>query len=334
MPKTSNINKLLKYLTPDQTSADFAEFDNQVSLLKDQLKEKITIKTLEDVQNQLEKFKKKFNLQPLLDSMSKLQASFDVKSQELYDEIETKGLELSNADKERVDSLRMDILDLQVQLSTLEDTRKTDLEEIYTSIPNLSDLEDMVNEMMLEISSRLDTLEEIEKEEMEDWQKKIDELRRELMNRISNIGGGNMNRQIFIGGVNPLTRFTDINLKAGSNVTITYATNNATQKVDVTFSATGGGGGSVRSIQSISASQTADSVSGTDYVYLCNGTFTLTMPDASGNTNLYTIKNIGTGVITINTTSSQTIDGSLTITMPLQYTSVDLVSDTANWNIT
>jgi len=45
-----------------------------------------------------------------------------------------------------------------------------------------------------------------------------------------------MNRQMFIGGVDPLTKYTDMNLKAGPNCTITYANNNATGKVDVTIS--------------------------------------------------------------------------------------------------
>lgn len=143
-----------------------------------------------------------------------------------------------------------------------------------------------------------------------------------------------MSRQIFIGGADPLTRYTDINLKAGSNVTITYANNNTTKKVDITIASTGGGGGSVRSINSVSTPTTAGSTSGTDYVYLVSGTTTITLPTAVGNTNLYTIKNVGTGVVTINTTSSQTIDGSLTVSMPVQYTAVDLISDTANWNVT
>jgi hypothetical protein len=144
-----------------------------------------------------------------------------------------------------------------------------------------------------------------------------------------------MNRQILIGGVDPLTRYTDINLKSGSNVTITYVNNNTTKKVDVTISSTGGGGGgTVRSINNVSVDTAAGSTSGTDYVYLCSGTMTLTLPDATTNTNLYTVKNVGTGMIIINTTSSQTIDGGLTALLRVQYTSVDLISDTANWNVT
>ncbi len=84
-----------------------------------------------------------------------------------------------------------------------------------------------------------------------------------------------------------------------------------------------------------SVSTLAASASQTDYVYLCSGTMTLTLPDATAsNTNLYTIKNVGSGTVTVNTTSAQTIDGNLTITMPVQYTSIDVISDTANWGIT
>jgi hypothetical protein len=55
--------------------------------------------------------------------------------------------------------------------------------------------------------------------------------------------------------------------------------------------------------------------------------------DAVGNNNNYVIKNVGTGVITIDTTSSQTIDGSLTAPIKVQYLSLTLISDGANWNI-
>lgn len=167
----------------------------------------------------------------------------------------------------------------------------------------------------------------------------LDELRPEVASRLlrSIPEGKSMNRNISIGGNSSvLSKYTDINLKAGANVALTYANNPTTHNVDVTISATGGGGGGIsRSINSISTSQPAGSTPATDYVYLCTGTLTLTMPDATaGNTNLYTVKNVGTGVVTVNTTSAQTIDGSPTAILPLQYTSIDLESDTANWNIT
>ena len=71
----------------------------------------------------------------------------------------------------------------------------------------------------------------------------------------------------------------------------------------------------------------------TDYVYLASNTINITLPTAVDNQNLYTIKNVGTGTVTINTTSSQTIDGSLTAPIRVQYLSLTLVSNGANWNI-
>jgi hypothetical protein len=104
---------------------------------------------------------------------------------------------------------------------------------------------------------------------------------------------------------------------------------------DGTWSTPAGGSGSgiTRSVASISTATTAGSSAVTDYVYLVSGTTTLTLPTAVGNSNCYTVKNVGTGTVTIATTSAQTIDGSASASLPVKYTSVDLISDGANWNV-
>ena len=89
-----------------------------------------------------------------------------------------------------------------------------------------------------------------------------------------------------------------------------------------------------RVISSPTTNTSAGSAAGTDYVYLATNTITITLPTAVGNQNQYTIKNIGTGVISIATTSSQTIEGSASpITINVQYVSLTLVSNGANWFI-
>lgn len=90
------------------------------------------------------------------------------------------------------------------------------------------------------------------------------------------------------------------------------------------------GSGITRTITSIAAPTTAGSTASVDYVYLVSGTTTLTLPTAVGNTNRYTVKNVS-GSTTIATTSAQTIDGSSTATLPVVYSSLDLVSDGSNW---
>ena len=88
-----------------------------------------------------------------------------------------------------------------------------------------------------------------------------------------------------------------------------------------------------RIISVITTNTVATFNSGVDYVYLASNTISVTLPTAVANQSIYTVKNKGTGVITINTTSSQTIDGSVSITLPVQYEAVSLVSDGSNWNI-
>lgn len=92
-------------------------------------------------------------------------------------------------------------------------------------------------------------------------------------------------------------------------------------------------GGIVRSISSISSPTTAGATSGTDYVYFVTGTTTLTLPTAVGNTNSYKITNFDASLTTtVATTSSQTIDGSTTITL-IPNQSVEIISNNANWAI-
>lgn len=95
----------------------------------------------------------------------------------------------------------------------------------------------------------------------------------------------------------------------------------------------GGGSGITRSINSVSTSTTAGSTASTDYVYFCSGTITLTLPTAVSNLNRYTVKNTGTGVITVATSASQTIDGSPTLSITGPNQSYEVVSNNTNWEL-
>jgi hypothetical protein len=113
--------------------------------------------------------------------------------------------------------------------------------------------------------------------------------------------------------------------------------NGASGYIEVTeFYSSPGAGTPVitRLIQSVSTNTNAGATASTDYVYLVSGTTTITLPSAVGNTNLYTIKNVDSSLTTtINTTSSQTIDGSSTVTLSVANKSVDIVSDGSNWRL-
>ena len=66
----------------------------------------------------------------------------------------------------------------------------------------------------------------------------------------------------------------------------------------------------------------------------CTNTITITLPTAVGQSGrIHTIKNSGTGVITIATTSSQTIDGAATQSLATQWSKITVQSTGANWII-
>ena len=70
----------------------------------------------------------------------------------------------------------------------------------------------------------------------------------------------------------------------------------------------------------------------TDHIINCtSGTFNVTLPTAVSDTGReFIIKNSGAGTITVDTTSSQTIDGGSSVALA-QYESVTVISDGANW---
>lgn len=309
----------------------------EVASVTAKLKDNPTLKALRVFGQEIASFKKDFNLTPIIEAIDALEEEIKENQKNIVSEFENK----LTKEIEEVKTLIPEASEVVTPFDPLYLENKISLlrtEFLAKKDFNPAPLNESIASVRRELVSALRNIEGefkkgMKKDEIEDL---LEDLRREFLNKISNIGGGNANRQIFFSGVDVLTKYTDINIKAGSNVTITTNNNNATGKVDVTISATGGGGGAgiTRSINSVSTPTAAGNSSSVDYVYLVSGTTTITLPDAAGNTNLYTVKNVGSGVVTVDTTSSQTIDGSLTITLPVQYTSVDIESDTANWNIT
>lgn len=117
-------------------------------------------------------------------------------------------------------------------------------------------------------------------------------------------------------------------------LTITHSSINA---FTVTF--TGSTTGTIMASVGSPQPQTYVAISGTyailasDYfINATGGTFTATLPTAVGRAGqTFALKNSGTGVVTLATTSSQTIDGELTNVLAVRYQSVEVASDGANW---
>ena len=139
------------------------------------------------------------------------------------------------------------------------------------------------------------------------------------------------------GGANPnISTSISTNKLLGRSTAGTGVAEEITLGTGLTFSGTtlnAAGGGLTRSINTASSNTTAGNTAGTDYVYLVTGAFTITLPTPVSNTNSYTIKRTGAGVVEIATTSG-TIDGTpAPISINVQFVSLTLISDGTNWFI-
>jgi hypothetical protein len=118
----------------------------------------------------------------------------------------------------------------------------------------------------------------------------------------------------------------------GSNTTVIGNSSTTSAKIWGSLATTG-------RVMALTSKTAAYNVTATDEVIIADATssaFNVTLPTAVGVTGqTYTIKRINSGanIVTIATTSSQTIDGSTTAPIKLQYQSLTVVSDGANWHI-
>lgn len=351
MERRTKLQKILNRLdgTNERTASAIRDFEGGVKDLRDKLQNEIQVSTLEEVNLKINRLRKSVDLNPILENIKTLEASFKESILSILNNIETKSTELSllnsKNDKNlntKTSELGSEINTLRGELDTLIKNNQTELNLINNEISTIIESsKNLVSKEELKTSTEIAESAVIENKEQDkeikNVQESVEKLRRDMLIRVAEKGGGNMDRQIFIGGVDPLTKYTDINLKAGSNVTLTYTNNNTTKKVDVTIASSGGGGsvgGTVRQIQTISVSSTIGTVAGTDQVYLCDQGILITLPPALGDTNLYTIKNISNSSVAVVGDGAETIDDQANIIMPVKYTSVDLVSDGSNFKIT
>lgn len=73
----------------------------------------------------------------------------------------------------------------------------------------------------------------------------------------------------------------------------------------------------------------------TDHLLLMDtssAALTLTLPNSVGiKGKVYVVFNIGTKALTVNTTSTQTINGGTSLVLPQKYFHAEIFSDGANW---
>lgn len=116
----------------------------------------------------------------------------------------------------------------------ISDVKKKCLERIEETKESLGRLISEIESGLRDTNENLDA-------EIGEIRDTVERWRTDMLGRIANQGGGAMNRQILVNGVDVLTRYTDINL-TGS---LTATTNNGGRRVDIAFADTGAVWGSI-----------------------------------------------------------------------------------------
>ena len=135
----------------------------------------------------------------------------------------------------------------------------------------------------------------------------------------------------FLASTAGLDDLSDVAYTAGAgidNYVLTY--DHSTTSWGAEASQGGGGGFTYSAITADPAPAVKDTH------YSCTGTFTITLPAVSGTTagDQIRVKNIGSGTITIDGASSETVDVATTFAMDVQWSSITLVSNgSTGWEI-
>ena len=340
MDKTK-LKKLLTGLTNYDSGLGnaFKSVEKELMKVSDELWQKAEVRTAENAKKKIDSLKGDLDksVKSMLDSFEGFKKESGESNEILLGGLENKLREfkglIDGIDKSSKGGL--DKFETELSLLTNE------IKEIGGRKVVIPDFKKDIDQVEVDLSKLISSLRKDVEEGDEKLEEKIDELdkdfkdlRRDVMKVSGSHGGGNANRNISVNS-NPstLSRYTDLNIRAGTNITLSYTNNDNLHTTDLTIASSGGAGTS-RSISTVSVSSVVSSVASTDHVIIADQGILLTMPTAVSNTNLYTIKNVAASSVMVRADGAETIDGSANIILTTQYTAVDLISDSANWHVT
>ena len=324
------------------------QLESGIKQLTGKLQKQMSAKSLDEVNKVLADFQKKIDLTPIKKGLEDLKGSNGGIYEDLRKKIDTffasfsgrleSGLKrldseqtASLSNKDGLTRLEGDFKGKSTLLDEVKGSSEATKKELTSIAEELRGFVKDLNKRLLEQSLNGEQLEG----GLETLSDELTKLRQDMLSMIANVGGGNANRNIAIGGnTSVLSMFTDINWKPGSGITITYTNNQVTKYTDITIAANGGTTGITREINTIAVSSVVGSVAGIDYVTLASEGIKVTLPSPVSNLNQYTIKNISNSSVLIVGAGGETIDDETEIIMPVKYTALELISDNTNWKIT
>lgn len=262
--------KKLEGSLPDQEVLSLVEktIGEKYKDVTSKVKEDSSLQFLDKINSNLESLKKGVDVMPIVEEIEKIQASMkqmqeSASSQftdtskrsestkfELTSLINRARNELQEMSGKEISGVLEKITSLENQLSFQDSNSKNQgqtLKDIVADFENrISEVGNSLTQNQVDnagsirsLTSRLDD----GTKSVETITNDLKKLRQEIMTRISTFhGGGQANRNIAINGnTSVLSKYTDINIKAGTGVILTPVNNNTTKYLDLTIAASGGG---------------------------------------------------------------------------------------------
>ncbi len=313
MNKKDQLKQVLKKFvgTDDTMLQGYKAFDDGIVKLKEQLQESVKASTLSEVNSKMEDFQSKIDFKPLLEALNTLQSEFDNKIGTLGDELSTKIAEAKQLDasddqqyrsknEESLGSINDEISNLRGQLKDTTNEYSKKLDKMRQDLLNADAISDnQIKEQINNVDKKIEVVKQdviLNKTESEssilNLTNELPKLRSELLTIFSQKGGGSMDRQIKVGGTDILTRYTDINLKAGTGVTLSAVNNDTNKNVDITITS---GGVSSETLAGVSLVST----DATKSLYTMTSTIPVEFKTSGGSTLLYLDETNGVvGVLT------------------------------------
>lgn len=224
----------------------FKTVEKEMQRVADKIREEAQSKTLDDVKKMTSGFREqiKQGLDSLTTAFDNLKNELGDSEKQLISSLETKlgVLRMAVAESKTAYGTKYNILSEEI------DSLKKDIKEISQRKLQIPDFTSQINSLEKELRKEIDLLKADESKEpndfedkLKDFEKQLSEIRSRTLSALAN-HGGQANRNMLVNG-NPstLNRYTDLNIKSGSNVTLTYTNNDTLKTTDLTIASSGGG---------------------------------------------------------------------------------------------
>ena len=243
MTQKTKIKNILRALgEPSAVSDSFQAFEDGIKKLKKDLEEKVEVRTLEEVNEKLDKFRNRISIDPLVEAVENIERDFNEKSVELINHLEYRIGELkklvgkeTSSKQEMAEVLSTEIESVRSELLKLEREFQVSIDKIQERISSLPKPEKIELPKIEKVD--LSPLEKKIVQLREEAEGAIEKLRKDTLTLLSSRGGGNANRQILNNGSVLGTNFIDLNLIPAGGLTISAANNATTKRTDVTLTA-------------------------------------------------------------------------------------------------